>query len=329
MLLSNCRLLQTGAVALLITVVACGGDVSSSTPATGATSSSPSVASSTAPVTTESQPETTTAPPTTVPATTAGSGSPEFGSEEFGLTMEQLVTRIEQVEALIGDCMREAGFEYVPVDFDTVRRAMIADKSAPGLSDDDYLAQYGYGISTQFDDPSITLGFGDQNRARFDNLSGADQVAYKRTLWGANPDVTFAVALEAEDFSQTGGCTRTAVEHTFTPEEMSATYFNPGDLVLEQDPRVVEAIAAWSECVRAAGFDYSHPDQIEEDIKERFDAITEGADPLTLSGSAQEALVQLQGEERAVAQVDFDCAETLLEPVVDQVEAEIYGAPQG
>jgi hypothetical protein len=53
--------------------------------------------------------------------------------------------------------------------------------------------------------------------------------------------------------------------------------------------------------VGTAGYDYTHPDQIEDDLKERFDAITQGADPLTLTGSAQEGLVQLQGEEKSVA----------------------------
>ena len=64
--------------------------------------------------------------------TTAADGG-RIGSEEFGLTMEALTANIEQVEGLIGDCMREAGFEYIPVDFVTVRRAMLADKTAPGL----------------------------------------------------------------------------------------------------------------------------------------------------------------------------------------------------
>jgi hypothetical protein len=78
-----------------------------------------------------------------------------------------------------------------------------------------------------------------------------------------------------------------------------------------------------------SGFDYSHPNQIEEDFGERLAAIAEGQDPQTLTGDAQNALVELQGEERAVAVADFDCAEELLEPVIETVEAEIYGAPQG
>ena len=90
---------------------------------------------------------------------------------------------------------------------------------------------------------------------------------------------------------------------------------------------MVAATEAWSDCIGEEGFDYNNPDEIEEDIQERFDAITEGQDPQTLTGSALEALTELQGEERAVAQIDFECAEELLEPVIEQVEAEIYGAP--
>jgi hypothetical protein len=263
------------------------------------------------------------------PSTAAGDGIPQFGSEEFGLTMEQLAARVEQVEGLVGDCMREAGFEYVPVDFVTVRQAMTADKSAPGLSDDEFRSQYGYGISTQKDKPTVAIGFGEQNLRIFDNLSSTDQVAYNQTLYGEDQGATFAATLEAEDFSTTGGCTSKAVEASFTPEELSSSYFNPGDRLLEQDPRVVSAIAAWAECIRQSGFDYNHPDEIEDDIRERFLAITEGQDPTALTGSSLDALLELAGEEKAVAQNDFDCASELLDPVVEAVEAEIYGAPQG
>jgi hypothetical protein len=261
--------------------------------------------------------------------TTTAADSGRIGSEEFGLTMEALTANIEQVEGLVGDCMREAGFEYVPVDFVTVRRAMLADKTAPGLTDDEYREQYGYGISTQFDKPAVDLGLGEQNTRILAGLSSTDQVAYLRTLYGENDKATFAVSLEAEDFSETGGCTRAAVEQVFSEEELTGSYVNPGDVVIAQDPRIVSATEAWADCVGEEGFDYNNPDEIEEDIQERFDAITEGQDPQTLTGSALEALTELQGEERAVAQIDFDCAEELLEPVIEEVESEIYGAPQG
>jgi hypothetical protein len=267
--------------------------------------------------------------PSSEDTTTTAAEDGRIGSEEFGLTMEALTANIEQVEGLVGDCMREAGFEYVPVDFVTVRRAMLADKTAPGLTDDEYREQYGYGISTQFDKPAVDLGLGEQNTRILAGLSSTDQVAYLRTLYGENDKATFAVTLEAEDFSETGGCTRAAVEQVFSEAELTGSYVNPGDIVIAQDPRVVSATEAWADCIGDEGFDYNNPDEIEEDIQERFDAITEGQDPQTLTGSALEALTELQGEERAVAQIDFDCAEELLEPVIEEVESEIYGAPQG
>jgi|GEM_PF-753530 len=254
------------------------------------------------------------------------------GTEEFGLTEEELVEKVEAVEALIATCMSDAGFEYVPVDYATVRQAMDADKSAPGLSTEEYAATYGYGISTQLElagaNTPATIGLGEQNMQIFNSLSEADQDAYDHTLFGENTDATFAVALEAEDFSETGGCTRTAIEQVFSADELSAAYYNPGDALIEQDPRVIAAIAAWSDCMREAGFDYDSPEEVEPDLEDHLDAILDGADFEELSAPAQAELTELQGEERAIAVADLECELKFIEPAVRQVETELYGAPQ-
>lgn len=224
------------------------------------------------------------------PAEEAQTGEPAAlpGTEEFGLTREELVTRIEAVEGLVAQCMSEAGFEYVAADYDTVRQGMVADKSLPGLSEEEFIAQYGYGISTlytglgpQASDATTPakIGLGERNVAIYNNLSPADQVAYNRALFGENQDATFAVALEAEDFSRTGGCTRAAIEQVFAPEQLTITYANPLDALIQQDPRMVAAFGEYADCIREAGFDYTHPEQIEADIRSRVDAITSG-DPL-------------------------------------------------
>jgi hypothetical protein len=253
------------------------------------------------------------------------------GTEEFGLTEGELVQSVEAVEGLIATCMSEAGFEYIPVDYATVRKAMDADKTAPGLTTEEYAATYGYGISTQppgdASSPAI-IGLGEQNMQIFNSLSEADQAAYNHTLLGENTDATFAVSLEAEDFSETGGCTRTAVEQVFTPEELSVAYYNPKDALVEQDPRVIDAVAAWSGCMREAGFDYNNPEEVEPDLNDRLDAILDGADPETLSAAAQADLTELQGEERAIASADLACELKFIEPAVRQVETELYGAPK-
>jgi hypothetical protein len=259
------------------------------------------------------------------------------GKEEFGMTKDELVTNIEAVEALISKCMTEAGFEYIAADYNTVRRGMTADKSLPGVSERQFIEQYGYGISTlytgsapQASDISTPakIGLGDQNIRIFQSLSPADQVAYSHTLFGEHPDATFAVALETEDFSRTGGCTRKAIEQVFSAEQFSATYLNPFDALVEQDPRVVAANAEFSDCLRSAGFDYNYEREIEPDVRKRLDAITDGSPVESLSPESQSALVELQGYERALASVAFDCEMRFLDPVADQVERELYAGPQ-
>lgn len=302
-----------------ILVAACSGGSPSPTPSANTPSSAPSANT-----------------PAASQATATGQ-SRLPGPEEFGMTTEELVTSVEAVESLISKCMSDAGFEYIAVDYDTVRKGMVADKSLPGVSDDDYIAQYGYGISTLYTGlpPQLAdvatpaqIGLGEQNVRIFNSLSPADQVAYNRTLFGENIDATLAVSLEAEDFSRTGGCTRAAIEQVFAREQLSATYLNPLDALIEQDPRMIAALDEFASCVREEGFNYSHPNEIEPDIKNRLDAITKGAPLEALSAEAQAALAELQGYERALAALATSCEEDIVEPVQAQIERELYGGQQ-
>jgi hypothetical protein len=258
------------------------------------------------------------------------------GTEEFGLSREELVTSVERIEELIANCMSEAGFEYVANDYNTVRQGMTADQTLPGLSEEEFIEQYGYGISTlytglppQLADVAIPaqIGLGEQNVQLFKNLSSADQVAYNRTLFGENVEATLAVALETEDLSRTGGCTRTAIEQVFTAEQLSPSYTNPKDALIEQDPRMVAALAEYAECIQEAGFRYSHEKEIEPDLRNRLYTITEGASVESLSADAQAALTALQGEERALAIASYECEGEIIEPVEDQVEQELFADP--
>ena len=253
------------------------------------------------------------------------------------MTKDELVTSIETVESHISTCMREAGFEYIALDYNTVRRGMVADKSLPGMSEGQFFEQYGYGISTlytglapQISDMSTPakMGLGDQNVRIFHNLSPANQVAYSHTLFGEHPDATFAVALETEDFSRIGGCTRSAIEQVYTPEQFTATYLNPFDALVEQDPRMIAANVQYADCLRAAGFDYNYEREIEPDLRKRLDAVTDGLPLESLSSDARAALIELQTYERALASVAVDCESQFLDPVANQVERELYAGPQ-
>lgn len=261
---------------------------------------------------------TTDAATKTTSANQPAPGQVRMGSEEFGLSKQELVEYIERVESLIAQCMSEAGFEYIAVDYNTVRRGMVADKSLPGYSEEQFTREYGFGISTlytgkppqlsEFDTPA-KIGLGEQNERIFAGLPAADQVAYTRILFGENPDATFAVSLEAENFSLTGGCTRKAIEQVFSTEEISATYLNPYDALRQQDPQTAPLFTQFADCMRTHGFTYSREQEIEPDLKKRLYAITAGAPIEALSADAQTTLKRLQEEELAIAAALFECGE--------------------
>jgi hypothetical protein len=253
----------------------------------------------------------------------AGNGNAEIGKEEFGMTEEELVTAIEQVESSIASCMDAAGFEYTPIDPVTFREGMSSLASVPGLSDAEFVAQYGYGFTTL--PPTQVFRFGDENAAVYDTLSPEDQVAYDRTIVGERTETTFVFMLENEDFEGAGGCTKTAIDEVFTEEQRDPNFENPFDVLVEEDPRYIAAEEAWSNCMNEEGFDYDSPEDAEDELLERFDDLTKGQDPATLTGSELTLLQELQAEERAIAAADLVCAEEHLIPVEEQVERDISG----
>ncbi len=250
-------------------------------------------------------------------------GSGQVGTEEFGMNDEQLVTAIEQVESGIASCMATAGFEYVPIDPVTFREAMDGLTQPAGLSDEEFVAQYGYGISTT--PPTEEFGAGPENAAVLNDLSPADQTAYIRTLLGDDTQATFVVALENEDISSIGGCTKTAIESVLTPEQRDPTFQNPFDVLVAQDPRIISALEDWSGCMSDLGYDFGTPDDAEEEIADRLDTLAGGEDPATLTGSDADPLAQLQEDERAIASADSDCQDQFLIEVEQQVERDISG----
>lgn len=259
----------------------------------------------------------------------------DVGTVEFGLTQRNLVKSIEMMEALIAKCMRSQGFQYIAADYITVRRGMSADKRLPGVSEEEFISIYGLGISTTYTGkaPQLAAGYspakvglGERNIQIYGNLSPADQVAYNRALFGQNADATFAVGLEAEDFSRTGGCTRKAIEQVFKPEQLRATYYNPKDALVNKDPRMKAALREYATEMRKQGFVYDHPDDVETDITERLDALTGGGTiPIDqMSPDQLAALRELQDYERRVAVINFELAEKLFDPVEETIEREMF-----
>jgi hypothetical protein len=257
------------------------------------------------------------------------------GAEEFGLTERELVQAVEEVEASIAQCMREQGFEYVAADYGTVRSGMAAIMSLPGLGEKEFIDRHGFGISTLYTGQAPQLakgyspanvGLGERNVQIYNNLSPADQVAYNRALLGENTDATFAVALDIEDFSRCGGCTRKAIERVFKSEQLKATYYNPKDTLIKNDPRMRAVLRDYADRMREAGFDYTDPEEVEADIRDRLYAITGGGTvPVErLSPEQLAALKKLQEDERRVAVINYDLEEELVEPLEEKIEEELF-----
>jgi hypothetical protein len=261
--------------------------------------------------------------------------STTYGTEEFGLTPKQLVQSIESVEEHISKCMRAEGFEYIAADYNTVRQGMNADKRLPGLGESEFIEKYGYGVATLYTGhpPQLATGYqpgkvglGDKNVAIFERLSATDQVAYNRTLFGDNTAATFAVGLETENFSRTGGCTRKAIEQVFEPDQLKAVYYNPKDALINKDPRMKAALRKYAAEMRKSGFDYNHPDEVEKDIRDQLSALTNGSTiPVEkMSLDQLTALEKLQDYERRVAVKSFQLAEEIFDPVETMIEKEMF-----
>jgi hypothetical protein len=266
----------------------------------------------------------------------AGAQAPlGLGTEEFGLNQKELVKAIERVEELISKCMREQGFQYVAADHNTVRAGMAADKKLPGLSEEEFIGKYGFGLATLYtgQPPQLATGYspakvglGEQNVQYFKSLSASDQAAYNFALLGENNGATLAVALETENLSATGGCTLKAVEQVFKPEQLKSSFYNPQDALINKDRRMKAALAYYTREMKKAGFDYGHPDEVEPDIRARLAALTNNGKILVekMSPEQRAALKKLQDYELAVAAKSFKLQEEVLGPVEEKIQQELF-----
>jgi len=265
----------------------------------------------------------------TVPA---GQGGNQANSE-FGLPEAEIVKRVDAVEALIATCMKDAGFEYIAVDYATARKAMDTNSKPGGMNPDQFLAEYGYGITTLVAGADAQAAVGlSRNAAIRDGLPPADQIAWDRQLLGENTNQTFVVGLDREDMSPTGGCTRTAVEKNFSKAELGpgfVNYQNADSARIDQDPRVIAAYNDWSNCMRTAGFSYGISSDIKSDLALRLDALKGSRSVDELDAASTAALAQLQGEERAISAADHQCELDNVADIKAKVQAELLGPSAG
>lgn len=251
--------------------------------------------------------------------------------DQLGFDTAGIMARQSRVEADIRECMKAQGFEYVPIDPFAQRAAVTG---ASRLSDEDFLNQFGYGISTLWGRGGAQA---DPNQRLRASLSAADRRAYDRALWGENAGATFQAAVDSGDFTKLGGCTRKATEAVFGGAQVLTQLQGKLDQLDErilQDQRMVRAVERWSSCMADAGFHYDDPDAIEGDFLRRMQKIVGHVSGKYATGPPpgepppaydHAALAALQREEVATATADYTCERktiTAVEAIVrPQLEA--------
>jgi hypothetical protein len=89
---------------------------------------------------------------------------------------------------------------------------------------------------------------------------------------------------------------------------------------------MVAALEKYSECLRAAGFDYSHPDDLEPDFRKRLDAITDGQPVDSVILGYPGALASASGR-RAPRRWPRSTAKSSTSSGGDLIEREMYANP--
>lgn len=270
-----------------------------SVPVTG--SGAPSVA---APVATGKPGPSTTKQPSSVDG--------QLGFEKAGILARQA-----KVEALLAPCMREQGFEYTPVD-PLAREVALVGGS---LSEEDFTKQFGYGITTLYEQRRAQAAGGPNERVR-GALSASERQAYDKALLGGSDKDTFALALDNGDFSNLGGCTKKATDAAFGGAGIAESVqgkLDDLDQKIKADGRMRAAIKAWGSCMRQAGNSLGDPDEVDTTLRSRLAKIV-GSPPRPDYDRA--ALTELQRFEVALVTEDNRCEKQHITPVETTVRAE-------
>lgn len=259
------------------------------------------------------------------PAASKAQGSKGPVEDQLGFDQDGITARQSRVEAAIRDCMKAEGFDYVPIDPIAQRAALLGSGR---LTDEDFLEQFGYGISTLWGRGNPQA---DPNQRLRASLPPADRRAYDRTLWGENKGATFTEAVDSGNFTRLGGCTRKATEAVFGGAQVLTQLQRKLDQLDErilEDQRMVRAVEAWSSCMADAGFHYDEPDEIDSDLFRRMEKIVGPLSGQFATGPppgqrAQPydhgALTALQRDEVRIARTDHACELKHITPVENVV----------
>lgn len=265
--------------------------------------------------------------------------APELGTDEKN--------KIRKVEQQIAKCMRDEGFDYVPVSPDDGPRSKF--DSAFSLPPEQFARKYGYGISTLTPEEMGVPESDDPNQKIRDELSPKARKAYDKALYGE-------VAVLSEDGAAAGGkvvveagpgggkarldggdlgCSGKASEGVFGGPEQHGDMEKFESLWkdlealrkrFENNPQVVAATRAWSDCMADAGHSgLDKPQQAQDKVLEKAMPKRGGPDgeEEVRVYEQPKADPELQAFERKIATADYECREQHLKQVSREVGDEM------
>lgn len=234
----------------------------------------------------------------------------EFLGEDFVFddseeSRARLIAEERDRQELIAACMREEGFEYIPVDPE--QSFFFEEPGDLEWGSDEWVAKYGFGITTMwFSQEEVGPNLvghdyasfeeeqsNDPNQEIVEAMSFSEQDAYYAALYGNDDfpefDETMSdeeIDAELEDFDfRPSGCEGQAYNESDHPsfkfyeefgDELEGMYERA-----QNDPRVVEAEQEIASCVADKGYEYTN----EQEVYQRFDTeLTSIENTLTFPG---------------------------------------------
>lgn len=165
-----------------------------------------------------------------------------------------------RIEDLVAACMKDEGFDYVPVVYDPSDDAGVEFEWEPEKRE--WVEEYGYGI---MNDPFLAANGGeleeytDANTAYVDSLSESERAAYMEALYGPMIEDEDEAAMSDYDWT-TAGCYGEAQHETSGDEaayeEQFTDLFEKINELWEKQQKAPETAALdaeWAQCMDAAG----------------------------------------------------------------------------
>ncbi len=264
----------------------------------------------------------------TPPAPDAVSDDPAPDTSELARRLDAAIERLGsqdvhdaetvRVQESIATCMAAKGWEYTP-DLGAGAQTLTITDIRGGLSDRDFAATYGYGITSSPDAGDVFAPVPsrrpDPNKDYVASLSAAERAAYTVDLVG---DQSERENLTADDEvplydPETAGCegAAQAVSVSSAVEKLDASH---ADLFVELEaarvaartaPEVLRAVDAWAACMADAGHpEATDPATVSAPIQQAMDDLEGGAPGGAVSSPELDALKK---REIATALADLDC----------------------